>query len=81
VAYPGRDELDAYGAAACGLVFGSALIDAPDRDRLEALALVPTQAAFEASVDGRYPDREVICVLHASDGGQLTGSRLAGESG
>ena len=81
VPYPGRDELDAYGAAACGLVFTSALIDAPDRDSLEAIALVPTQAAFEASVGGRFPDREVICVLHASDGEQLIGSRIASDSG
>jgi hypothetical protein len=83
--YPGRDELGAYAAAACTLVFDSALIAAPDRDRLEVVALVPSRAAFEtwsgAGDRFDFADREVICVLRAADGGQLTGSRIANDPG
>ena len=76
--YPGREPLARFGASACSLTFGSALIDGPDKDRLAVTALIPSQAAFETrGSSSGYPGRDVICVLHAADGSQLAGTRIA----
>jgi hypothetical protein len=77
VPYPGRDQLADYAAAACTLVFDSALVAGPDKDRLEVAALVPSRASFETRSSSSSPDRDVICLLRAADGSRLTGTRIA----
>jgi eukaryotic-like serine/threonine-protein kinase len=76
--YPGRAQLAEYAASACRLTFGSALVGGPDKDRLEVAALVPSEEAFESRPDASssFNDRDVICLLRAADGSQLTGSRI-----
>ena len=76
--YPGQAQLAGFASGACSLTFGSALIGGPDKDRLAVTALVPSQAAFEARADSSsaFTTRDVICVLHAADGSQLTGTRI-----
>jgi serine/threonine protein kinase len=81
--YPGRAALGAYAAAACTLVFDSTLVTGPDKDRLEVAALVPSQTAFESRADSSssFTDRDVICLLRAADGSQLTGTRISEDAG
>jgi hypothetical protein len=76
--YPGRAQLTHYAVSACSLTFGSALIGGPDKDRLEVAALVPSQEAFGSRPDSSssFNERDVICLLRAADGSQLTGSRI-----
>jgi hypothetical protein len=64
------------------LVFGSGLIVGEDKERLAVTALVPSQASFEFRADpsSSYSGRNVICLLHAADGSQLTGTRIAEEA-
>nr|WP_308283191.1 serine/threonine-protein kinase [Pseudonocardia nigra] len=77
--YPGREPLAEYAAAACMLVFDSARIAGPDKERLEVTALVPSQASFETrgETSASFSGRSVICLLRAADGRQMTGSRIA----
>jgi hypothetical protein len=81
--YPGQAQFTDFATGACSLTFGSALIGGPDKDRLAVAALVPSQAAFEARADSSsaFTTRDVICVLHAADGSQLTGTRITEEPG
>jgi hypothetical protein len=81
--YPGREHLSAYADRACTLVFDSALVVGADKDRLEVAALVPSQLSFEARADSssRFTGRDVVCLLRAADGGQLTGTRISEDSG
>jgi predicted Ser/Thr protein kinase len=74
VAYPVADDLSRYAAAACSLVFNSARVGGPDKQRLAVSALVPTQASFNAG-DGSG-SRAVYCLLGNADGSQLTGTRI-----
>jgi hypothetical protein len=80
--YPGRAQLADYAAQACTLVFDSAVVTGPDKDRLAVAALVPSKAAFEtpAGTSSSFTNRDVICLLRAADGSQLTGTRMAEDS-
>jgi hypothetical protein len=83
MAYPGREQLSGYASAACGLVFDSAVITAAGKDRLQVAALVPSDASFakRASPTSSFTDRDVICLLRAADGTQLTGTRISKAAG
>ncbi|OLT01488.1 hypothetical protein BJF90_31575 [Pseudonocardia sp. CNS-004] len=72
--YPGRDSLVRFAAAACEPAFET-VVEPAGRSGLRLVALVPTEAAFGAG------DRAVHCVVRASDGSALTGTRVAGQSG
>lgn len=72
--FPGRDALVRLAAGACAPAF-DAMVEPPGRADLELMALVPTEAAFDAG------DREVHCVVRAADGSALTGARVAGKVG
>jgi eukaryotic-like serine/threonine-protein kinase len=81
--YPGRELFAAYAASACSLTFESALVGGPDKDRLQVAALIPSKSAFEARADSSssFTSRDVICLLRAADGSQLTGTRITEEPG
>jgi hypothetical protein len=69
VRFAGRDALVRFAAGACAPVF-DAVVEPPRRAGLELVALVPTQAAFDAG------DRDVHCVVRAADGRVLTGGKV-----
>jgi hypothetical protein len=68
VPFPGPDALVRLAAGGCGPAF-QAVVEPPRRAELRLVALVPTQAAFEAG------DRAVHCVVHAADASPLTGEK------
>jgi hypothetical protein len=74
--YPGEKALVDYGAGACQLRFGSALVGGADKAGLDDVVLVPTEQQFTTASASGYYAREVMCVLQARDGSQLTGTRL-----
>jgi hypothetical protein len=75
--YPGVDDLSAYARSGCTLLFGSALVEGADKATLQVVGLVPTAASFTTKTSSSFSSRDVICVLRAADGRQLTGTRLA----
>ncbi len=79
--YPGLDDLSAYARTACTLLFDSALVEGPDKARLQVVGLVPTAASFTAKTSTSFTTRDVICVLRAADGSQLTGTRISKDPG
>lgn len=81
VEYPGQQQLRALGASACRFYFDSPLVVGPDKDRLEVVALVPTEAEFQRDASSTpgyhtYNGRLVRCALRSADGSQLAGSRV-----
>jgi hypothetical protein len=66
VRFPGPDALVRLAGGACGPAFDAA-VEPPRREGLELVALVPTQAAFDAG------DRDVHCVVRSADGAPLAG--------
>ena len=66
VRFPGPDALVRLAGGACGPAFDAA-VEPPRREGLELVALVPTQAAFDAG------DRDLHCVVRAADGARLPG--------
>jgi serine/threonine protein kinase len=66
VRFPGPDVFVRLAAGACGPAFDAA-VEPPRREGLELVALVPTQAAFDAG------DRDVHCVVRTADGAPLAG--------
>ena len=79
--YPGLEDLSGYARSACTLLFDSALVEGADKARLQVVGLVPTAAAFTAKTSSSFTTRDVICVLRAADGSQLTGSRMSKDPG
>lgn len=79
--YPGLGNLAGYARSACTLLFDSALVQGPDKARLQVVGLVPAAAAFTARTASGFGTRDVICVLRAADGSQLTGTRIAKDPG
>lgn len=79
--YPAADDLAGYARSACTLLFDSALVEGQDKARLQVVGLVPSAAAFSAKVSTSFTTRDVICVLRAADGSQLTGTRIAKDPG
>ena len=80
--YPGEQPLRAAGASTCRFYFDSPLVVAPDRSRLEVVALVPAEAEFvrDTSTSAGYHSfagRNLYCALRAADGSQLAGSQIA----
>jgi hypothetical protein len=81
VDYPGAENLEALGTAACGMYFDS-LVVGEDRDDLAITVLLPSEQAFaadsrsEGSSTPSFQTRDVFCVLTAADGRQLTGTRV-----
>jgi eukaryotic-like serine/threonine-protein kinase len=69
VRFADRDALVRFAAGACAPAF-DAVVEPPRRAGLEVVALVPTQAAFDAG------DRDVHCVVRAADGRALTGGKV-----
>jgi eukaryotic-like serine/threonine-protein kinase len=86
VPYPGADPLGRYAEGGCGMYFDSVVAGA-DKAELTMSLLVPSQQAFEensatpGSTSASYQSRDVYCVLRATDGSQLTGSRLVKQPG
>jgi hypothetical protein len=78
VAYP--QDFGDFAGRACALAFSSDIVQGPDKDALEVIALYPTAAEFgrntSTSSTARYEGRVVYCVLAAPGGGQLEGTRL-----
>jgi eukaryotic-like serine/threonine-protein kinase len=72
VPHPGADALARFAAGACTAAF-EAVVAPPARAGLELTALVPAPSAFGAG------DRAVHCLVRATDGSALTGSRVGGE--
>ncbi|MFC4947067.1 serine/threonine-protein kinase [Pseudonocardia sp. GCM10023141] len=81
VSYPGREALAAAAAATCSSIFGTDTITGPDKATLQTVAIVPSAAAFGRAVGGSYDTRQQLCVLHAADGHQLTGTRISPPAG
>ena len=84
--YPGEQQLRAVGASMCRFYFDSPLVVAPDRSRLEVVALVPGEAEFgrDTSTSAGYHSfsgRNLHCALRTADGSQLEGSRVAQQPG
>jgi len=81
--YPGQEDLSAFARAGCSLVFDSAVVDGPDKAKLQVVGLVPTTASFTttAAASSSYAGRAVVCVLRAADGSQLTGTRVSEDPG
>ena len=82
IEYPGVAQLSGFGAGACRFYFDSPLVVGADKGRLQVVALVPGEAAFErdtSTVAGSpsFSERTLYCVLRAADGSQLQGSRIA----
>jgi hypothetical protein len=81
VDYPGTENLEELGEAACGMYFDS-LVVGEDREELAVTVLVPSEQAFaedsrsEGSSTPSFQTRDVYCVLTADDGRQLTGTRV-----
>jgi hypothetical protein len=80
--YPGEQQLRALGASTCRFYFDSPLVVAPDKSRLEVVALVPTEARFQkdSSTSPGYHTfngRMLYCMLRAVDGSQLESSLVA----
>ena len=78
LSYPGRPDLAAYGTSACALAFDSDLIVPTGKDGLRVAVLVPSEAAFakRATPTSSFTDRDVMCLLRAADGSQLTSTRI-----
>jgi eukaryotic-like serine/threonine-protein kinase len=81
VEYPGVAQLSEVGAATCRFYFDSDLIVGADKNALTIVALVPAEATFlhdSSTVTGSpsFSERYVYCVLRATDGRQLEGSRI-----
>jgi eukaryotic-like serine/threonine-protein kinase len=71
VPYPGPETFSRFAAGACMPVFDAVV----EPSGLELVALVPDRAGFDAG------DREVHCVVRATDGSALDGGRVAGKRG
>jgi hypothetical protein len=71
VPYPGPETLSRLAAGACTPVFDAVA----EPSGLELVALVPARTGFGAG------DREVHCVVRATDGSALDGGRVAGKRG
>jgi hypothetical protein len=80
--YPGEQQLREVGASTCRFYFDSPLVVGPDKDRLEVVALVPTETEFQKDSSTSpgyhtYNGRVLHCALRAADSSQLEGSRVA----
>jgi len=80
--YPGEPQLRALGASTCRFFFDSPLVVGSDKDRLEPVALVPTEAEFQKDSSTSpgyhtYNGRILHCALRAADRSQLEGTRVA----
>jgi hypothetical protein len=73
IAYPGEARLTTYAESVCTMLFESN--DMTDTRGLVYRALVPTRKLWDDHAD--EGGRDVVCVLSAENGGQLTGSRVA----
>jgi hypothetical protein len=86
VPYPGVDALGGYGEGGCRMYFGS-IVTGDDKAKLTMSVLVPSEQAFQAnsaspgSSSASYQSRDMYCVLRASDGSQITGSRVLKQPG
>ena len=74
--YPGEQQLADYGQHACQLEFGSAVVGGDDKPRLDVVVLIPSEQQFGTASSSGYFYRDVMCLLQARDGAQLTGARL-----
>ncbi|GAA5112659.1 serine/threonine-protein kinase [Pseudonocardia adelaidensis] len=71
VPYPGQEAFSRFAAGACTPVFDAVV----EPSGLELVALVPARAGFATG------QREVHCVVRATDGSALDGGRVAGKRG
>ena len=78
---PGVEDLSGYARSACTLLFDSALVEGPGKAGLQVVGLVPTAGSFTARESSSFTGRDVICVLRAADGAQLTGTRISKDPG
>jgi hypothetical protein len=74
--YPGEQQLADYGQYACQLEFGSAVVGGDDKAGLDVVVLIPSEQQFSTASTSGYFSRDVMCLLQARDGSQLTGARL-----
>jgi hypothetical protein len=79
VPYPPR--LAEFAATSCSLLFGSGQIVEEGKDRLDVIALLPSEREFArntaTSGTPTFGERSVYCFLRNADGTQLVGSRVA----
>ena len=80
--YPGEEQLRALAASTCRFYFDSPLVVGADKEALEVIALVPSEAEFQKNTSTtpgfrNYAGRSLHCALQAEDGAQLEGSRVA----
>jgi hypothetical protein len=81
VPYPGVPALTDFAQGACRMYFATS-VAGDDKAKLTMSVLVPSQQAFEknsaspGSSSASYQSRDAYCVLRATDGSQLTGSRV-----
>jgi eukaryotic-like serine/threonine-protein kinase len=80
--YPALADLQVYSRAACTLLFDSALVEGADKATLQVVGLVPSKASFEgrSTPTSSFSGRDVLCLLRAADGSQLTDTRLSKDS-
>jgi hypothetical protein len=82
LSYPGEDALRETGNAFCRMYFDTA-VQGEDKSALTVTLVIPSQQAFEedtrspGATNGNYATRSLYCVLSATNGQQVAGSRLA----